>query len=58
MIPLQQSGAAEARLETPVRSVRPSAKIPRTAVSLRLMPEYASAFAEADAIPVSRHLKM
>ena len=54
MIPLQQSGAADARLDTPVRTVRASAKIPRTAVSLRSMPRYANAFAEADAMPVKR----
>jgi len=49
MTPLQQFGAAEARVETPVKKARASVKIPKTAVSLRTM-AYATAFAEAKAM--------
>lgn len=54
IIPLQQSGAAEARLGTPGRIVRAKPKIARTAMSLRAMADYASAFGEADAIRCAR----
>lgn len=53
MIPLQQFGAAAARLKTPVKNVRASAKTARTAVNLRVTGEYGSAFVEGDAMLVN-----